>query len=307
MKLSLCICTCARPGLLGKLLASLRDIELGDLAAADVDLIVVDNDPTGAARQVCQEAAGALPVALHFVEEAERGISFARNRAVAEALARGADFVAFLDDDDLPEPDWLCRLVEKQRETGADVVGGVWRNVFGPQTSEWIKSTPLIREPITDRLSSYGIPKGIGTFNVLLSRGLLERFGAQGPVFAPEFSFTGGGDRDLFIRAKKAGASFALAERSVINRGFEDQRLTAGGMLKRAFRNGCSTTNMARRHGKPGQVRRRSLKALGRLLLGLLLLPLSLFSRVRLMRRLYRLSKELGVLYSTAGRKFHYY
>lgn len=293
--------------MLAKLLTSLRVIELGELAADEVELIVVDNDPTGAARKVCREAAGALPIALHFVEEAERGISFARNRAVAEALAQGADFVAFIDDDDLPEPDWLCRLVEKHWETGADVVGGVWRNVFSAQTPEWIRRVPHLHEPVTDRLSSYGIPRGIGTFNVLLSRGLLENFAAQSPVFAPEFSLTGGGDRDLFIRARKAGATFALAERSVINRGFEDQRLTAAGALKRAFRNGCSTANMARRHGTPGRARRRSLKALARLLGGLVLLPAFLFSRVLAMRNLCRLSKELGVLYRYAGQRYHYY
>jgi glycosyltransferase involved in cell wall biosynthesis len=307
MKISVCICTCDRPTLLENLLSSLRDIELGDLAAEEVDLIIVDNNPTGAVRAVCRRVAAALPIELHFVEEPERGISFARNRAVAEALARGADFVAFIDDDDLPEPDWLRRLMEKQQETQAEIVGGVWRGVFASQTPDWIKTAPLFHEPVTDRLSSYGMPRGMGTFNVLLSSAVLKGFAAQGPVFAPELSFTGGGDRDLFIRAKKAGASFALAASSVINRGFLDQRLTARGVLTRAFRYGCSTTQMARRHRTSAQVRRRSLKALFKLLTGLIKLPLSVFSKVRLMRNLFHVSKEIGVLYRYAGRKFVYY
>ena len=306
MKISVCVCTCDRPELLEKLLGSLRNIELGDLAG-EVELVIVDNNPTGAVRAVCTRVAEVLPVELHLVEEPERGISFARNRAVAEALARGADFVAFIDDDDIPEPDWLHRLVQKQRETQAEIVGGVWRGVFDAQTPDWLRTAPLFHEPITDRLNSYGMPRGMGTFNVLLSRGVLERFAAQGPVFAPELSFTGGGDRDLFIRAKKAGASFALAERSVINRGFVDQRLTARGVLTRAFRYGCTTTQMARRHRTPAQVRRRSFKALYKLLAGLLKLPPSVFSKARLIRNLFHVSKEIGVLYTYAGREFIYY
>ena len=277
MKISVCICTCDRPELLEKLLGSLRDIELGDIAAGEVDLVIVDNNPTGAVRAACTRVAELLPIELHFVEEPERGISFARNRAVAEALARGADFVAFIDDDDIPEPDWLRRLMEEQRKTRAEIVGGVWRNVFAAQTPDWLKAAPLFHEPVTDRLGRYGIPIGMGTFNVLLSRGVLERFAMQGPIFAPELSFTGGGDTDLFIRAKKAGASFALAERSVINRGFVDQRLTARGVLTRAFRYGCTATQMKFRHRRPARIRRHSLKAL------------------------------LGVLYSCAGRTFDYY
>ncbi len=64
---------------------------------------------------------------------------------------------------------------------------------------------------------------------------------------------------------------------------------------------------MARRHDTPTRVRRRSLKAVYKLLTGLPTLPLSLISKTLLMRNLYRVSKELGVLYSYTGGKFDHY
>ncbi|MGI9590846.1 MAG: glycosyltransferase family 2 protein, partial [Myxococcota bacterium] len=133
VKVSICICTCSRPAMLGRLLGSLRDVELGALEASAVEIVVVDNDPSGSARAVCETAAARLPFPIHFAEESRRGIAFARDRLVREALARGADFLALLDDDDVPERDWLRRLLERQQETGAEVVAGMWRWRIGPE------------------------------------------------------------------------------------------------------------------------------------------------------------------------------
>jgi glycosyltransferase involved in cell wall biosynthesis len=100
-RVAVCVCTCDRPRLLGRLLAILERIEPGDRGSLDgVELVVVDNRPDGRARAVCDAWRGRLLMALRFVEEPEPGISFARNRALAAALEGGAELVAFIDDDD---------------------------------------------------------------------------------------------------------------------------------------------------------------------------------------------------------------
>ena len=111
--------------MLERLLRSLSGVDLGDLDLSQVEIIVVDNAPNGEVRALGERMAAEMPIALHVVEEPQRGISFACNRAVAEAFDRGAHLLAFIDDDDLPHPDWLLRLIEKQRETGAQLVFGV--------------------------------------------------------------------------------------------------------------------------------------------------------------------------------------
>lgn len=293
--------------MLRRVLAAVAEIELGELDPSSVEVVVVDNAPDGEARSICQEIGADLPFGLRFVEEAERGISCARNAAVRAALNNGADFIAFIDDDDYPDPDWLLQLIEQQSETGADIVGGAWRFPIQAALPDWLAETPLFSKWQPGRFTYYGVPRGMGTFNVLLSRQILERLGSEGPVFAHEFSFTGGGDRDLFIRAKKRGASFTLASRSVVNRDFEPERLTLAGAIKRAFRFGASTITMARRHGPPGRARRRTIKALGKLVLIVVMLPMTIFSRRLLIRNLCKLSREAGIIYRSTGGRYQYY
>ncbi len=305
MKISVCICTCNRPELLQRLLDSLRRIDLGTLDPGSVELIVVDNNPTGQAETVCRDASGSLPIALHLTEEHERGISFARNKAVTTALERGADLVAFIDDDDIPEPDWLIHLIDKARETDAGIVFGTWRQDANLPT--WANSGMLFRNSRHDQEGAFGLPKGVATCNVLIKREVIERLGADGPVFSPDFAHTGGGDKDFFIRARKSGAAFASAERSIVNRNYEDFRLSLRGLLKRGFKNGCSQMNLTRRHGTPAGLRRKGLKALLRVPLKVVSLPVYALSKNRLMRQLYRLSKDIGLVYGFTGRTFHYY
>lgn len=305
MKISVCVCTCNRPELLQRLLDCLRGIDLGTLDPGSVDLIVVDNDPSGRAEAVCQGASSSLPIELHFTEEHVRGISFARNRAVSTALGRGADLVAFIDDDDIPEPDWLIRLIEKETETDADIVFGMWRE--DANLPKWANGGKLFRNAGHDQEGAFGLPKGVATCNVLIKRSVVEGLAADGPVFSPDFAHTGGGDKDFFIRARKSGAVFASADKSIINRNFEDFRLSLRGLLKLGFKNGCSRMNMTRRHGTPAGVRTKGAKALLRFPLKVISLPLYVFSKGRLLRHLYRLGKDAGVLYGFAGRTFHYY
>ncbi len=305
MRISVCICTCNRSELLQRLLDSLRRIDLGNLDPGSVDLIVVDNAPTGQARAVCHGASKFLPVELHFAEEYERGISFARNRAVRTALSRGADLIAFVDDDDVPEPDWLIRLVDKAKQTDADIVFGTWRQ--GANLPSWANSGMLFKNSRHDQEGDFGLPKGVATCNVLIKRTVVEALGADGPVFSPDFAHTGGGDKDFFIRARKKSAVFASAHDSIVNRDYEDFRLSLRGLVKRGFKNGCSQMNLTRRHGTRAKLREKGAKALLRLPVKVISLPLFIFSKSRLLRQLYRLSKDVGLVYGFTGRTFHYY
>ena len=306
MKVSVCICTCNRPELLHRLLRSLRHIELGSLEAEDVELVVVDNNPTGEAREICRTVSSDLPVRLHFAEERQRGIPFARNRAVHEALDRGADWIAFIDDDDVPEPDWLLELLRKQQQSAADLVCGVWRWDLGADASNWALDTPMFKQLKVDRRKR-GIPPWMATCNVLIGRRTFERLGSRGPVFSPEFGFLGCDDTDFFIRASRDGARVAVAEKSIINRYWQDLRLTLRGMLRHGFRHGNSLVHIAKKHDPPAGLRKTRSKAMKKLSSSILLFPVSVFSKKLRARRLYDASYGLGMLYAFSGRQFDFY
>ena len=295
MKIAICICTYKRTKLLERLLRSLRYIQLPEMDAEDIRVIVVDNNPDGQARAVCDRLAGLLPMKLVFAEENQQGISFARNRAIDEALCLGADCVAFIDDDDLPEPDWLLHLIEKGRATGANIVCGVIHPIVDAKLPEWFKKSPLFDAPSNKSQTKFGVPRGIGTGNVLIDRKLLERLKTMGPVFSPEFALIV--DTEFFVRAQRQGATFARAEKSTIQRNFSGQRQTLKGLLRYAFRLGNYSMLLLKKHGTIEQIARRRRKVFKKIPMDLLKLPFFTFSSSTLVRNLYNLSKELGMLY----------
>ena len=307
MKIAICICTCDRPALLQRTLEALQGILLNGLGGVGLEIIVVDNGGGDKARPVCEAISKQLPIALHLAKQPRRGISFARNKAVEVALSRGADFLAFIDDDDWPEPDWLLRLLESQQSSKADLVFGLWRIDTNQDLPDWVKSTPVFQQPDRDAKAHLGMPRWASTCNVLVRTEMLERMGSGGEPFAAKFAFVGGEDKDFFIRAIKAGASFACAQESMVHKCNDVERVTVRGQLKRAFRIGCSTMNLLKEHGSAPAIKKKRMKSLKKLVKSALALPVSIFRKDRMMKHLWRISRTLGVLYGDIGNRFRYY
>jgi succinoglycan biosynthesis protein ExoM len=305
-RVAICICTCDRADLLARVLAVLERIELHDVPPANVLVVVVDNRADGHARAICEEYVARLPIGLRFVEEPTPGISFARNRATVEALAWGAEFLSFLDDDDVPKPDWLWQLVRRQRETGADLVFGFWQLPKDLRLPVWLRNTRYFRPPQADDLNRYGLPGWAGTYNVLVSRRALEELADGAGPFRAEFAHCGGEDSDLFIRAKEAGFTFACAHESVVVRAWEPNRMTVRGILRRGFLRGGSRVHIARAHLPRERVQRLAWASWGKLAASLVMLPVA-WSRTRLVARLLTLSHALGEVYAWGGMRYDYY
>ena len=75
------------------------------------EIIVVDNNSQDHTKKVVQEYQASWPKSypLKYVFEAEPGAAFARNRAVSEARGK---LIGFIDDDNLPEPNWVAAAYE---------------------------------------------------------------------------------------------------------------------------------------------------------------------------------------------------
>ena len=85
------------------------------------EIIVVDNASTDHTRRIYDEIYKEHPLLFRYVREERKGIAAATNRGVKEALG---EWLAFFDDDELAEADWLERLYEVAIQTGASIVGG---------------------------------------------------------------------------------------------------------------------------------------------------------------------------------------
>ncbi|MGC9504681.1 hormogonium polysaccharide biosynthesis glycosyltransferase HpsE [Baaleninema sp.] len=75
------------------------------------EILVIDNASTDNTPQIIDRYRHKLP--LRRICEPQRGLAFARHRAIVEAKG---EFVGFLDDDNLPEADWVTQAIAFGRE-----------------------------------------------------------------------------------------------------------------------------------------------------------------------------------------------
>src|ERR1700722_12982273 len=105
--IGVCVCTYKRPELLKRLLTELAGQQTRGLFTYSV--AVVDNDRLRSAEAVVRDFAAASTVSVTYDVEPVQNICLARNRAIANA---SGDFIAFVDDDEFPEKQWLLQLYQ---------------------------------------------------------------------------------------------------------------------------------------------------------------------------------------------------
>jgi GT2 family glycosyltransferase len=235
----------------------------------EIQVIVADNDECGTAADVCKSFPMARPI--KYVIETRRGISQTRNRAIAEA--GDADFIALIDDDEVPDPSWLDELLSTQKQFGADVTCGPVLPSFTADVPEWVKDGGLL-----DRQSfaSGPVPDSYTctTANVLLRRSVFDRI----PAFDERFGLTGGEDTHFFTRVRRAGFRIVWSADAITHERYSNDRANLEWLLRRAYRGGNSWVLVESTLDKSVAVRLvRVVKASGWIILGGLRLPLSIF------------------------------
>lgn len=311
MRVAVCITTYKRPEGLGRLLAGLNGLTFEGEVPPSLVVVVVDNDAARTAASVCEEAREWLVWPLEYHVESRRGISQARNKAVACAVALGAEFVAFVDDDEVPEPLWLDELLSVQRKYSADVVGGPVLPYFYEPVPEWVVKGKFFEQPFErPRYPTGHLLELTAAGNVLVRTGVFDEMGAH---FDEELGLTGGEDTLFFARAYEAGYKLIWADGAVAHEWTPASRANARWLLRRAYRLGNSRSvyeNQA--NAGPGARMVRIAKGCGRVVQGLLLLvpsvPLSLVTgRQSIMKALVLVSRGAGMLAGVLRIRFEEY
>ncbi len=222
-------------------------IALGQLRTdRAIGVIVADNDSDGQdAVRVCEKIrAQSYRWPLQSIVVAERGIAQVREALVRRALDDPAvRFIAMLDDDEWPEPDWLEELLKVQAQSGADVVRGTVLREYEIPPPRWASRWEGIA-PIRKATGYSGMIEGIG--NVLIARRCFEAIAA--PFFDPRFGLTGGEDKELFVRLRTAGMRFVRAEDAVAHEHVPATRIRLSYLLKRTYRTGNTDMRIAMKH-----------------------------------------------------------
>jgi len=223
---AICVPTFRRPQGLRKLLQSLAEISVEGLGNVRPRLVVVDNDVDGSAGSVVAEWHGRWP--LDYVVEPRRGEPYARNLAVDRAS--DAELIAFIDDDEWADSEWLAELVKTQRESCADIVLGPVIPRFAVPPSSWLERGgyfgPLQFPPNSRLHFAYG-------GNVLVRASVFQDL-----RFSERYVKLGGVDTHLFMRAHLAGRTIVWSPGARVFESIPPERMRLGWLVRREFRRG---------------------------------------------------------------------
>ena len=283
-EVSICIAT-TRPVGLVRLLASLARQKLPP--GLSFEVVLVDNAPSESSRAAAQTWSGPGP--LRRLEEPVGNVALARNRAVDAAAGR---WLAFIDDDETAEEDWLAAFEGRVRRGEAD-------GLFGPVL-------PRLEEVVTPWLDAeafYARPRFatgtiLGRENLRTGNALLRAALFQGRRFDPAFGRSGGSDAELFGRMLRSGARFEWCDEARVVEWIAPERHTPRWLARRAFRGGVTFSRMQRAGRGRGALARPLVAAL---LLGAALPLAALRGRGAALRVWMRLCTQAGHLHALFG------
>ncbi|NJC08759.1 succinoglycan biosynthesis protein ExoM [Polymorphobacter fuscus] len=223
-RIDICVCTFRRASLT-QTLASLAAQALPP--GIQLRALVADNDDTATRKADIIAAAEGLGLDLRYIHAPARNISVARNACLDAA---DADWLAFIDDDEVATPEWVAALLAARGD--ADIVFGVSQARYpDPATPRWVVRGDFH----SNRMAGNDAAWNGYTANVLINR----RFVAARKLrFATALGETGGEDTMFFFDAHRAGARFGYAPAAIVH---EDTPIARAGLrwlALRRFRSG---------------------------------------------------------------------
>jgi len=194
-----------------------------------MEIIVADDDPNCSARVSTRRIAQSAPVQCRYVESAAQNTSACRNICLKTARA---NWIAFIDDDQIAEPDWLREMISTAAKFRADAVKCYVKGVYPPVTPYWMR----VGGPYT---YDYG-PTGseiafAATCGILFRRDLP---GARELLFDLALGTTGGEDAEFFMRYKALGGKIVSCRSAIANERVPAERVTSTYLRRRCRRHG---------------------------------------------------------------------
>ncbi len=242
--ISIVVCTQNRAAMLRGALASLYDLATDGFS---YEVVVIDNGSTDATPASIAAAAAESKNSLRGVFEGEKGIVPARNRGIREARGR---WIAFFDDDQLADRQWLVELYRGAVAKGSRVVGGAVHLVFPGGCNRELDPTVrmLLGEArLPGQPRRYGRRLTPGCGNLMVKRSVFEEVG----VFQRTVNGRGE-DTDLFSRIECAGIEAWYFPTAIVQHLTPPERLEEAYLLSLARRMGAG---IAQRQAAWGRAR----------------------------------------------------
>jgi len=299
LRASVLICTYNRAG---GLKAALEGLARQTLSAGEFEVVVVDNNSTDNTVEVVQTAAKTVPYPVRYVLETRQGKCWALNTGIAAARA---DIVACLDDDCVPDPNWLAEIVRAFERTEVGVLGGPCRSVFSDAVRRDSFRVFLAERffgdfaPYADftEVFDQDLPLGM---NLAFRKAVAAQVGGFDVRLGPRPKAHLGREETAFIRAaQKAGYRVFYSPSMVMWHHIEDRRVSWETVRRQAYFSGrgvCRERYGAAARGSAVRKIGPGLIFLAELVYSALRTALFLFSRRRFAVARFRMIAAVGKL-----------
>jgi succinoglycan biosynthesis protein ExoM len=296
---SVCVATFRRPEGLARLLDSLGRMKLPhDLA---VEVVVVDDDPEASAARL-RERYRDFPLPVRWVHEPAANISLARNRSVEAATG---DWVAFVDDDEVVDEDWLAAYWRCQAEGDVDGWCGPVPIQLEAEVDSWVD--PRVFFARKDWPT--GMPltlQHVRTGNAFMARRLFDP--ETGRRFDPFYGRIGGEDTDLFGRLLEDGVRLAWCNEARVTEFYGPERCTFRFLMRRYFASGVNLVHFELRGRGFGNRLRVLARTLWRLAGSVVLMPVwACRGRVPAAQMFLRFVLQVGRVWGLFGNRHEQY
>ncbi len=232
------ICTFQRPQVV-ETLRSIAAMEMPE--GVSLRVIVADNDASPSAQITIATLTEELGLTCLYLHAPAQNISIARNAILAAA---SADFLAFIDDDQLCDAEWLMAMTARMDAEAADVYLGPVVALYPKESKHWLLAGDFhSNRPVFVR----GKLRTAYTGNVILRRGS-EAF--NGLTFDLALGQTGGEDTAFFDAAYRHGVRFTYVPTARIYEPVPTSRATLKWLLARRRRYGHTHAILLLRVGR---------------------------------------------------------
>ena len=197
------------------------------------EIVVVDNASTDDTPQIVADVIREAPLPMRYLRESHPGPSAARNRGIA--AARGA-WLAFVDDDELADPNWLFELLRMAEHKRVRVVGGAVQLVLSegdPSAVPPALESVLVPGGRRDSACRYTPQYALNSGNQMLASSVFDEIGMYSEKWTE-----GGEDTDLFSRIYAAGIEAWYTPTAVVRHLVPSYRLSPGYLQWLSLRQG---------------------------------------------------------------------
>jgi hypothetical protein len=210
----------------------------------DYTLIVVENRKVASGHHLHLN----VDVPVRLFHEDELGLSAARNRVLDEADRLQVDWLALVDDDMSPLPDWLCEYTNALSAAPTEYFfhGQFWFRFTGNYAFAIHRDAETL-----DGLRQQ--PMRFGGGNLLLGK-LLFSAAALGLRFDPRFDACGGEDTDFRRQAAAQNIKPVPVPRAIVQEIISAKRAAFSVSFRRMFDHGVAGVVLLKKYASVGQV-----------------------------------------------------